>query len=56
MLRWALIFFIIAIVAGLLGFTTIAGVAIELATIIFYIFVVLFIIALVFSLLGGRKI
>ncbi len=56
MLRWALIFFIIAIISGLLGFTTIAGVAIEIATIIFYIFLILFVIALVFGLLTGRRV
>ncbi len=56
MLRWALIFFIIAIVAGLLGFTTIAGVAIEIAVFIFYIFVILFVIALIVGLLAGRRV
>ena len=47
MLRWALIFAIIAIVAGLLGFTGIAAGAAVIAKTIFYIFlglVVVFII------------
>jgi uncharacterized membrane protein YtjA (UPF0391 family) len=56
MLRWALIFFIIAIIAGLLGFTTIAGAAIEIATIIFYIFIVLFVISLIVGLVSGRRV
>lgn len=46
MLKWSLSFLLIAIVAGLLGFTTIAGVSIEIAKILFFIFLVLFILSL----------
>jgi len=56
MLRWALIFFIVAIISGLLGFTTIAGAAMEIATIIFYIFLILFIISLFIGLFSGRRV
>ncbi len=49
MLTWALIFFIIALVAAVFGFTGIAAVAAGAARIIFFIFVVLFLIALVFN-------
>ena len=52
MLGWALTFFIIAIIAGLLGFTNIAGAAIGIAKILFFIFLVLFVIFLV---MGRRK-
>jgi uncharacterized membrane protein YtjA (UPF0391 family) len=55
MLRWAVIFFIIAIVAGLFGFGGIAATATGIAQILFYIFLVLFLISLVFGLLGGRN-
>jgi uncharacterized membrane protein YtjA (UPF0391 family) len=54
MLRWALTFFIIAIIAALFGFGGIAATASGIAQILFYIFLVLFIIALIFGLLGGR--
>lgn len=47
MLYWALVFFIIALVAGLFGFTGIAVAAAGLAKILFWIFVVLFLISLV---------
>lgn len=47
MLMWVITFLIIAIIAGLLGFTAIAGAAIGIAKIIFFIFLVLFIVALV---------
>lgn len=42
MLMWSLIFFIVAIVAGILGFTNIAKAASGIAKVMFYIFVVLF--------------
>lgn len=40
MLRWAAIFFIIAIAAGVLGFTNIAGAALDVAKILFAIFLI----------------
>lgn len=56
MLKWAFIFAIIALIAGALGFTTIAGASIAIAKIFFFIFlalVVLFVIAAIFI---GKKI
>ena len=41
MLRWALIFAVIAIIAGLLGFTGIAGTSMAIAKTLFYIFLVI---------------
>ena len=55
MLRWAVTFLIIAIIAALLGFGGIAGTAIGIAQILFYIFLVLFLVALLIGLLGGRS-
>lgn len=54
MLRWAVIFFVIAIIAAVLGFGGIAATASGIAQILFYIFLVLFLIALLFGLLSGR--
>lgn len=54
MLRWAIAFLIIAIIAALFGFGGIAATATGIAKILFYIFLVLFLIALLFGLLGGR--
>lgn len=42
MLGWAVTFLIIALIAALLGFGGIAGVAIEAAKIVFFVAVVLF--------------
>ena len=55
MLRWALIFFIIAIVAALLGFTGIAGAAASIAKIIFMVFIALLLVALLILALGGPR-
>jgi uncharacterized membrane protein YtjA (UPF0391 family) len=51
MLSWAVIFFIIAVIAAALGFTGIAGAAASIAKILFFVFLVLFVVALIF----GRK-
>ncbi len=49
MLSWSIIFLIVALVAALLGFTTIAGAAIGIAKILFVVFLVLFVISLFFG-------
>jgi uncharacterized membrane protein YtjA (UPF0391 family) len=56
MLRWALIFAVIALIAGLLGFTTIAGTSMAIAKTLFFIFLVIFLVLLVLGLSAGRKI
>jgi uncharacterized membrane protein YtjA (UPF0391 family) len=53
MLGWAVTFLIIALIAAVLGFGGIAGVAIEIAKIIFFVAILLFVISAVFGLLGG---
>jgi uncharacterized membrane protein YtjA (UPF0391 family) len=47
MLRWALAFFIVALVAALFGFGGIAVAAAGIAKILFFIFLILFLVALV---------
>jgi uncharacterized membrane protein YtjA (UPF0391 family) len=47
MLRWALAFFIVALVAALFGFGGIALAAAGIAKILFFIFLILFLVALV---------
>lgn len=46
MLRWALTFFIFSLVAAIFGFGGIAATTSEIAKILFYVFVVLFILSL----------
>ena len=50
MLRWAAIFFVIAIVAGIFGFGGIASGAADIAKFFFFFFVVGFLIVLVIGL------
>ena len=50
MLGWTLIFLIIALVAGLFGFTGIAGASVGIAQVLFFIFLVLFLVSLVLRL------
>lgn len=50
MLTYALVAFLIALVAGLLGFTTIAGTAFFLAKILFVVFLVIAVVTLVMHL------
>ena len=54
MLGWALTFLVVALIAGLLGFTSIAGAAIGVAKILFVVFLVLFLVSIVMHLVRGR--
>jgi uncharacterized membrane protein YtjA (UPF0391 family) len=54
MLSWVVTFLIVALIAGILGFGGIAGASIEIAKIIFFIAVVLFLISVVVGLARGR--
>ena len=47
MLYWAVVFLIIALVAGVLGFGGIAGASVGIARILFGIFLVLFLVSLI---------
>lgn len=51
MLRYAVIFFVVAIVAALFGFGGIAAGATEIAKILFFVFLILFIVSLVAGLI-----
>ena len=54
MLYWAAVFFVIALVAALFGFGGIAAGAVEIAKILFFVFVIIFAVTLVLGLLGRR--
>ncbi len=49
-LKWALIFFLVSIVAGILGFTDISIVSADVARFLFYVFVVIFLVLLILGL------
>lgn len=54
MLRYAAIFLVIALVAALLGFTGIAAGAVEIAKILFFIFLLLFVVSLIVGLMRRK--
>ena len=56
MLRWALAFFIVAIVAALFGFGGIAVASAGIAKILFLIFLIGFLVTLVLGLAAGRRV
>jgi len=50
MLHYAVVFLVIALVAALLGFTGIAAGAVEIAKILFFVFLLLFVVSLIVGL------
>jgi uncharacterized membrane protein YtjA (UPF0391 family) len=50
LLKWALVFFLISVVAGILGFTGISAASADIARILFYVFVVIFLVLLILGL------
>jgi uncharacterized membrane protein YtjA (UPF0391 family) len=55
MLYWAVVFLVIAIIAGLFGFGGIAEASVGIAQILFFIFLVLLIATLVMHVARGRQ-
>lgn len=51
MLRWALVFLIVALLAGLFGFTDVMGASYVIAKVLFFVFLILFVLSLV---MGSR--
>lgn len=54
MLYYAFVFFIIALICGLLGFGIIASAFGAIAKILFWVFVVVFLVSLFMSAINGR--
>lgn len=52
MLYWALLFLIVAIVAGIFGFRDVEGIATQIAKVLFFIFLVVFLISLITHLVN----
>jgi uncharacterized membrane protein YtjA (UPF0391 family) len=49
MIGWAITFLVIALIAAVLGFGGIAGTAVGIAKIIFFVAIVLFVVSLIFG-------
>ena len=55
MLYWAVVFLVVAIIAGLFGFGGIASASAGIAQILFFIFLVLLVISLIMYFVRGRR-
>jgi uncharacterized membrane protein YtjA (UPF0391 family) len=55
MLKWSIIFFVVAIIAAVFGFTGIATSAAGIAKILFWTFIVLAIVGAIVSLFTARR-
>jgi uncharacterized membrane protein YtjA (UPF0391 family) len=55
MLGWALTFLVIALIAAVFGFGGIAGTAMNIAQIIFFVAIVLFLISAIVGVVRGRS-
>jgi uncharacterized membrane protein YtjA (UPF0391 family) len=56
MLRWAVIFLVIALVAAVFGFTDIAAASATIAKVLFGIFLILFLVALVLGFAAAKRV
>jgi uncharacterized membrane protein YtjA (UPF0391 family) len=56
LLKWALVFFLISIVAAIFGFTGLSEATADIARILFYIVAVIFVILLVLGLMASRRV
>jgi uncharacterized membrane protein YtjA (UPF0391 family) len=55
MLRWSAVFLVIAIIAAALGYGGIAADAAEIAKVLFFIFLGIFVVTLILGLIAGQK-
>ena len=56
LLKWAFMFFVIALIAAAFGFTGIAAGAASIAKILFYLFLGIFVVLLIAGIIVGRKV
>ena len=54
MLQWALTFLCVAILAAIFGFGGIAGVATDIAKVLFFVFLIMFVVSFIFHVANGR--
>jgi uncharacterized membrane protein YtjA (UPF0391 family) len=56
MLRWAIVFLVLGLIAGALGFTAIMGASIAIAKFLFFLFIAIFLVLLILGLTAARRI
>jgi uncharacterized membrane protein YtjA (UPF0391 family) len=56
MMRWAIVFLVIGLVLGVLGFGGLGGAFVEIAKVLFFIALAIFVILLILGLIAGKKV
>jgi uncharacterized membrane protein YtjA (UPF0391 family) len=56
LLKWALIFLVVSIIAAVFGFGGIAAASADIARVLFYIFVAIFLVLLILGLVAARRV
>jgi uncharacterized membrane protein YtjA (UPF0391 family) len=56
MMKWAIIFLVIALIAGALGFGGVAGAAVGIARILFFVGLAIFLLFLILGITAAKKI
>jgi uncharacterized membrane protein YtjA (UPF0391 family) len=56
MLQFALLFLVVSLIAGVLGFTSIAGASFAIAKVLAGLFLLLFVVFLILAIAGVRKV
>ncbi len=54
MIKWAIIFFVISLIAGFFGFTGVAAGARSVAKVLFFVAIAIFLVILVFGVMLGK--
>ena len=55
MFGWAITFLVVALIAAVLGFGGVAIISVEIAKIIFFVAVILFVVSAIFGFMRGRS-
>lgn len=56
MLKWAIIFLVVGLILGALGFGGVGGAFVGIAKILFFLAIAIFVVLLVLALLAGRAV
>ncbi len=56
MLKWALIFLVLGVVAGALGFGGLGGAFVGIAKFLFFVAIAVFVVLLILGIVAGKKV
>lgn len=56
MIKWAVIFLVLGLVMGALGFGGVGGTFVDIAQILFFVAIAIFVVLLIMGLIAGKKV